>query len=144
MTSTATVVPTLRAKLASRSGGQEVGANPGHGDGGTGGGSTGEEELSNSIAYNNAYAEGRWGLFRHMEAMRLITCKASLAGVELPALPVDPKCKACPEFQIKGMCNTGCGNMTNNVAHTREQNLPLWVWAVREMPEIAAPLALVT
>ena len=29
-------------------------------------------------------------------AMRLITRKSSLAGVELPSSPVDPKCKACP------------------------------------------------
>ena len=57
--------------------------------------------------------------------MRLITRKSSLAGVELPSSPVDPKCKACPVLQIKGMCNTGCGNATDHVAHTREQDLPL-------------------
>ena len=46
------------------------------------------------IAYNNTYMEERWGLFRHAGAMRLITRKASAAVVELPSLPVDPKCKA--------------------------------------------------
>ena len=42
------------------------------------------------MAYNNAYIEGWWGIFRHAGAMRIITCKASLAGVKLPALPVEP------------------------------------------------------
>ena len=87
------------------------------------------------------YAEGRWGLFWHAGAMRLITRKASLSSVELPSSPVDPKCKACPTFHIKGMCNAGCGNMTDHVAHTREQDPPLWGWAVKEIPEITAPLA---
>ena len=97
-----------------------------------------------AVAYNNAYVEGRWGLFRHTGAMRLINRKASLAGVELPALLVDHKCKACPAFHIKGMCNTGCGNANDHVTHTLEQDLPLWGWAVRAMPEIAAASALVT
>ena len=98
----------------------------------------------NAIAYHNAYVEGRWGPFRNAGAMRMITQKASLAGVELPALPVNPKCKACSAFHIKGMCNTGCVNVTDHVAHTQEQYLPLWDWAVRAMPEISAPLAPVT
>ena len=76
--------------------------------------------------------------------MRLITQKASLAGVKLPSSPVDPKCKACLAFHIKGMCNTGCGNMTDHAAHNREQDLPLWGWAVRAMPEIVMPSAPVT
>ena len=76
--------------------------------------------------------------------MRLITRKASLAGVDLPTSPMDPKCKACPAFHIKGVCNTGCGKATNHIAHPQEQDLPLWGWAVREMLEIAAPSALVT
>ena len=65
----------------------------------------GEEERPNAIAYNNAYVEGRWGLFWNVGAMRLITRKASLAGVKLPASLMDIKCKACPAFHIKGMCN---------------------------------------
>ena len=76
--------------------------------------------------------------------MRLITRKVSLAGIKLPASPVNPKCKACPAFHIKGMCNTGCGNATNHVAHTQEQDLPLWGWSMRAMPEIVAPSAPVT
>ena len=88
--------------------------------------------------------EGRWGLFWHAGAMRLITRKSSLAGVEIPTSPVDPKCKACPAFHIKGMCNTGCRNVTSHAAHTQEQDLPLWGRAVRAMPEIAAPSAPVT
>ena len=76
--------------------------------------------------------------------MRLITCKASLGGVELPSSPVDPKYKACPAFYIKGICKTGCGNVTDHVVHTREQELPLWGWTVRAMLEISAPLAPVT
>ena len=101
----------------------------------------GEEERPNAITYNNEYVEGRWGLFRHAGAMRLITQKDSLAGVELLLSPIYPKCKACPAFHIKGMCNTGCGNVTDHVAHTREQDLPLWGWAMRAMSEITAPLA---
>ena len=104
----------------------------------------GEEELPNSIAYKNAYVEGGWGLLRHTWAMRLITRKASLVGVELPSSPVDPKFKACLVFHIKGMCNTGCGNMTNHIAHTREQDLLFWGWSMRELPEISAPSAPVT
>ena len=105
----------------------------------------------------------RWGAFRHAGAMRLITRKASTAGVELPSSPLDPKCKACPTFpqpnnalpsspldpkckacpayHIKGMCNTGCGNVGDLAVHTCEQELPLWEWAVKAMPEITAPSA---
>ena len=72
VTATAPVVPT-KAKPASRSSGRGVSANPGRGGGGPGGGITGEEERPNSIAYNNAYLDGRWGLFWHAGAMRLIT-----------------------------------------------------------------------
>ena len=57
---------------------------------------------------------------------------------------MDPKCKACLPFHIKGMCNTGCGNVTDHVAHTWEQDPPLWGWAVREMPEISGTSAPVT
>ena len=31
---------------------------------------------------------------------------------------------ACPALHIKCMCNTGCGNATNHVAHTQEQDPP--------------------
>ena len=78
----------MKAEPASRSGGRGVRANPGRGGGGTG-----DKEDLNAIAYNNTYVEGRWGLFRQAWAMRIITCKASLAGDELPALPVDLKYK---------------------------------------------------
>ena len=84
------------------------------------------------------------GLFRQVGVMQPITRKASLVGVKLPALPVEPNFKACPAFHIKGMCNTGCGNVTDHVAHTWEQELPLWGWAVRAMPEISEPSAPVT
>ena len=124
VTFAATVAPTLKAEQASQSGGQGVGTNPDRGGGGTGGGRAGEEERINSIAYNNAYVEGRWGLLWHAGAMRLITHIASLASVELSASPVDLKCKICPAFHIKGMCNMGCGNATNHVAHTQEQDPP--------------------
>ena len=71
------------------------------------------------MAYNNTYVEGRWGLFRHKGAMRLITRKAILACVKLTASPVEPNYKACPAFHIKGMCNTGCGNAEDHAVHTR-------------------------
>ena len=96
------------------------------------------------MAYNNAYVDGWWGLFRHTGAMRLITRQASLAGVKLLALPVEPTCMACPASHIKGMCNTGCRNASDHVPHTREQDLPLWGWAVWVMLEIASPIAPIT
>ena len=71
------------------------------------------------MVYNNAYVEGRWVLFRHAGEMRLITRKVSLAGVNLPTSPVEPNCKACPALHTKGMCNTGCRNAAEHVAHTR-------------------------
>ena len=126
VTAAETMAPTLKDKPAGRSGGQGVGENLDRGGGGTGGGGAGDEELLNAIAYNNTYVEGRWGLFWHAGAMRLITRKARLAGVNLSMLPGGPQMQACPAFHIKGMCNTGCGNATNHVAHTREQDLPLW------------------
>ena len=73
--------------------------------------------------------------------MRLITRKASAAGVEIHSSSLVPKCKACPAYHIKGMCNTGCGDVGDHKTHTREQDIPLWEWAVRAMPEITAPSA---
>ena len=58
--------------------------------------------------------------------------------------PVEPNFKACLMFHIKGMCKTGCRNVADPVAHTREQDPPLWGWAVRAIPEITAPLVPVT
>ena len=81
------------------------------------------------------------GLFWHTGEMRLIARKASLAGVDIPVLPVETNCKACPTFHIKGMYNTGCGNAADHIPHTREQDPPLWVWAVWAMPDIAASAA---
>ena len=75
--------------------------------------------------------------------MWLITRKASAEGIELPSSPLEPKCKAFPTYHIKGMCNTGCGNVGDHATHTQEQDTPLWEWAVRVMPDITAPSALV-
>ena len=113
------------------SGGEE---NSGRGSGGMGGGGKGTEERLHAMAYNNAYVDGRWGLFRHAGEMRLITRKASLAGVDLSTSPIEPTCKACPTFHIKGMCKKGSRNAADHVLHTREQDPPLWGWAVRAMP----------
>ena len=145
----ATVAPTLKSESARRSSGScgisdgtgGGGGNSGRVIGGIGGGGKGAEERLNSMVYNNAYVEVRWGLFRHAGAMRLITCKASLAGVKIPTSPVETNCKACPALHIKGMCNMGYGNAADHVVHTLEQDLPLWGWAVREMPEITAPVS---
>ena len=115
--------------------------NPSGGGGGQEAVAQEADDRPNTIAYNNAYMEKRWGLFRHAVAMRLIMQKASAAGVELPLSPVDPKCKACPAYHIKGMCNTGCGNVGDHVTHTWQQDLPLWGWTVMAMPEITAPSA---
>ena len=110
-------------------------------EGGGGGSGSTDKDRPNDIAYNNAYMEERWGLFRHTGAMRLITQKASTSGVKLPLSPVDPKCKASPAYHIKGVCNTGCRNVGYHVTQTREQDLPLWELAVRAIPEITAPSA---
>ena len=101
-------LPTPKAEAASCGGGRRGTTNlsGGREGGGSGSGSAGEER-PNAIAYNNAYVEDRWGAFRHAGAMRLITRKASTAGVELTSSPLDPKCKACPAYHIKEMCNTG-------------------------------------
>ena len=76
-------------------------AEGGGGDGGAG------NDRPNDIAYKNDYMEERRGLFRHAGAMRIITRKSSTSGIKLPLSPIDPKCKACPAYHIKGMCNTG-------------------------------------
>ena len=123
----ATAAPTAKEELARRSsGGRDIiggasggGGSSGRGSGGVGGGGKGDEEHINAMAYNNAYVDGRWGLFQHAGAMRLITCKAILAGVELPASPIDPTYKACSAFHIKRMCNTGYRNADNHVLHTQ-------------------------
>ena len=123
----APTLPAPKAEAASRGGGRGgTNQSGGGGGGGSGSGSTGEERPK-AIAYNNNYLEDRWGAFQHAGAMRLITIKASTAGVELPLLPLYPKCKACPAYHIKGMCNTGCGNVGGHAVHTREQDPPLWV-----------------
>ena len=70
------------------------------------------------MSYNNTYVDGRWGLFRNAGAMRLITCKASLVGIEVSTSPIDPLCKACPAFYINGMCSTGYRNAADHVPHT--------------------------
>ena len=108
---------------------------------GVGGGGEVSKERLNAMAYNNAYVEGRWGLFLHASVMRLITRKASLASVEILASPVERSCKACPKFHIKGMCSMECSNTDDHVPHTWEQDLALWEWAIRAMPKIAAPMA---
>ena len=125
MATAATAAPTAKAESAIRiSGGRNIsggasrgGGILGRGSGGVGGGDEGAKERLNSMAYNNAYVDGRWGLFRHAGAMRLITRKASPAGVELPASPIDPTCKSSLTFHIKGMCNTGYGNEAEHLPH---------------------------
>ena len=77
------------------------------------------EERQKAMAYNNAYVGGRWGFFRHAGAMRLVTRKACLSGVELPSFLIDPTFKVCPAFHIKEMCNTGCSNANDHVPHTQ-------------------------
>ena len=94
----------------------------------------------NQMAYNDDYVDGRWGLFRHAGAMRNIVRAAKEAGNHLPVSPIDPTCKACPAFHVKGMCNAGCGNAGGHKPHSREQDLPLWGWAVKAMPAVQAPV----
>ena len=97
----ATAASTAKAKLARWSSGGRIisggasrgGENSGRRSGGVGGGGEGSEERQNAMTYNNAYVDEQWGIFRHAGAMRLITRKASLAGVKLPASPM-PTCKA--------------------------------------------------
>ena len=99
--SVTTVTPTLKAESVRRSsGGHGISGGTGGGrgssgrrSGGVGGGGKGAKERLNAMAYNNAYVEGRWGLFRHSGAIQPITRKASLAGVKIPASPVELTCK---------------------------------------------------
>ena len=94
----ATAVPTAKAELVRRSSwGRGIsssasggGVNSVRGSRGVERGGEGAEKRLNYMAYNNTYVDGRWGLFCHAGAMRLITHKASLAGVELPTLPIEP------------------------------------------------------
>ena len=118
--------PTPQAEAASHRGGQggNTTLSSGGGGGGSGSRSAGEER-PNAIAYNNAYVEDRWGAFWNAGAMRLLPRKAIAAGFELPLLPLDPRCKACPAYHIKGMYNTGCGNVEDHATHTQEQDIPL-------------------
>ena len=98
----ATVAPTLNTESARRSSGsRSVSGVTGEGrrrlvrgSRSIGGGNEGAKERLNAMAYNNAYVEGQWALFRHAGAMRLITRKAILAGAKLPASLVEPTCKA--------------------------------------------------
>ena len=106
-----------------------------------GGDGRGDEERLNATAYNNAYVNGRLGFLRHAGAMRLITHKARLAGVKLPASTIDLTCKACPAFHIKGMCIKGCGNVADHVPHTQEKDPPCWGWDLQAIPDIKAPAA---
>ena len=84
----AVLVSTTRAELVRRSSGVRGssggasggGGNLGHRGGGVGSGGEGEKERLNAMEYNNAYVDGRWGIFWHAGAMRPITHKASLAG----------------------------------------------------------------
>ena len=145
----AATASTVRAEAARRGikgrgssgGASEGGVNWGRRGRGVGGGCKEAEECINAMVYNNFYVDGRWGIFRHAGAVRLITCEASLAGFKLPVSPIEPTCKACPAFHIKGMCNTGCGNAADHIPHTQEQDLPLWRLALQATPEIKAPAA---
>ena len=56
--------------------------------------------------------------------MRIITCKASLAGVKIPVSPIEPTCEACPAFHIKDMCNTGCENVADHFHITESSTTP--------------------
>ena len=100
-TSAATAVATASTAKAEsvrrRSGGRGINGgasggegNLGRGSGGVEGGGEVARERLNTMAYNNSYVDGWWGLFRNAGAMRLIPPKASLVGVELPASPIDP------------------------------------------------------
>ena len=66
----------------------EEGGDLGLGGGGVGGSGEGAEDCLNYMPYNNSYVDGGWGLFRHAGVMRLITCKAILAGIKLPMSPI--------------------------------------------------------
>ena len=81
--------------------------NWGRGGGGLGGGGEGYEERQNAISYNNAFVDGPWGLFRNAGAMRLITRKASLAGIELPMLHIPLMWNAGQALQVGSIGDVG-------------------------------------
>ena len=89
----------------------------GRGGGGRGDGIRVAEDRPNAMAYNNDYVDGRWGLFWHAGAMQLITHKASLVVVDIPASPIEPAFNSCPAFHIKGLCNMWCGKAADHFPH---------------------------
>ena len=60
----------------------------------------------NAMAVNLGYNQGRWEVFRNAcGPVRALRKSAEEAGHVLPSSPLDPLCKSCVAYHIKGMCN---------------------------------------
>ena len=64
---------------------------------------------------------------------------AEEAGHVLPPSLLDPSCKICVAYHMKGMYNEACLNAGDHGYHTREQDMPLWGWCRLELPLAGAP-----
>ena len=76
-------------------------------------------------------------------------CKKSAeeAGCVFTSSPLDPSCKSCVAYHMKGMCNEACLNAGDNGDHTQEQDMPLtqeqdmplWNWSRIALPSAGDP-----
>ena len=81
----------------------------------------------NAMAFNLGYKQGRWEMFCNAcGPVRVLQKSAEEASHVLPPSPLDPSCKSCVTYHMKGMCNEACLNAGDHRDHTREQDMHLW------------------
>ena len=73
-----------------------------------------------AMAFNLGYNQGRWEVFCNAcGTVRALRKSAEEAGHIFPPSPLDPLCKICVAYHMKGMCNEACLNYVNHRDHTR-------------------------
>ena len=75
----------------------------------------------------------------HVDLSERCEKSAKEAGHVLPSSPINPSCKSCVAYHMKGMCSEACLNAGDHGDHTREQYLPLWEWCRLALPSAGAP-----
>ena len=94
----------------------------------------------NAMAFNLGYKQGRWGVFCNAcGPVRALQKSAKEAGHVLPSSPLDPSCKSCVAYHMKGICNEARLNAGDHGDHTREQDMPLWEWCHLALPLAGTP-----
>ena len=94
----------------------------------------------NAMEFNMGYKQGPWEVFRNAcGPVRALQKSAEEAGHVLTSSPLDPSCKSCVAYHMKGMCNEACLNAGDHGDHTREQDLPLREWCRLALPLAGAP-----